>query len=60
MPILRQTLKGRNSETVCSFELKFFEEMYFDQLYLRSTREVFGIDQSIAIDMFSTSALGSP
>jgi hypothetical protein len=45
MPILSQTLKGYNSET------------YFDQLYLGSTREVLGIDQSIAIDALSTPAL---
>jgi hypothetical protein len=38
MPILSQTLKGHNSETVCLFELKFFVEMYFDQLYQRSNR----------------------
>jgi hypothetical protein len=30
MPILSQTLKGHNSETVRLFELKFFVEMYFD------------------------------
>jgi hypothetical protein len=53
MPILSQTLKGHNSETVCPFELKFFEEKYFDQLYLRSTREVLEINQSIAIDTLS-------
>jgi hypothetical protein len=44
MHILTQTLKGHNLETVRPFELKFFEEMYFDQLYLQSTRNVFGID----------------
>jgi hypothetical protein len=44
MPIVSQTLKGHNSETVHLFELKFLEEMYFDQLYLRCTREVLGID----------------
>jgi hypothetical protein len=58
MPILSQTLKGHNSETVCPFELKFVMEIYFDQLYLRSTREVLGIDQSIAIDILSTPAIG--
>jgi hypothetical protein len=50
-------LKGHNSETVCPFELKFFVEMYFDQLYLGSTREVFGIDQSIASDTLNTPSL---
>jgi hypothetical protein len=50
MPILTQTLKSHNSETICLFELKFVVEMYFDQLYLGSTREVSGINQSIAID----------
>jgi hypothetical protein len=38
MPILSQTLKGYNSETVCPFELKFFVEMYFDQLCMGFTR----------------------
>jgi hypothetical protein len=57
MPILSQTLKGHNSETVCLFELKIVVEMYFDQLYLRSTGEVLGIEQSIAIDTLSTPAL---
>jgi hypothetical protein len=57
MPILSHTLKGHNSETVCPFELKFFVEMYFDQLYLGSTREVFGIDQSIASDTLNTPSL---
>jgi hypothetical protein len=57
MPILSQTLKGHNLETVRPFELKFLEEMYFDQLYLRSTREVLGINQSIAINALSTPAL---
>jgi hypothetical protein len=60
MPILSQTLKGHNSETVCPFELKLFVETYFDQLYLGCTREVLGIDQSIAIDALSMPALGSP
>jgi hypothetical protein len=31
--------------------------MYFDQLYLGSTREVLGIDQSIAINMLSMPAI---
>jgi hypothetical protein len=44
-----QTLKGHNLETVHLFELKFFVEMYFSQLYQRFTREVLEIDQSIAI-----------
>jgi hypothetical protein len=57
MPILSQTLKGHNSETVCPFELKFFVEICFDPLYLRSTKEVLGIDQSIVIDTLSTPAL---
>jgi hypothetical protein len=57
MPILSQTLKGHNLETVCPFELKCFVEMYFDQLYLGSTREVLGINQSIAINALSTPAL---
>ena len=57
MPILSQTLKGHNSETVRPFELKFFVEIDFDQLYLGSTREVLGIDQSIAIDALNMPAL---
>jgi hypothetical protein len=32
MPILSQTLKGHNSETVHPFELKSLLEMYFSQL----------------------------
>ena len=60
MPILSQTLKGHNSETIRPFELKFFVEIYFDQLYLGSTREVLGIDQSIAINMLSMSAVQQP
>jgi hypothetical protein len=60
MPILSQTLKGHDSETVCPFELKFFVETYFSQLYQRSTKEVLEIDQSIAIDRLSMPALGSP
>jgi hypothetical protein len=35
MPILSQTLKGHNSETVRLFELKNFVRMYFGQLYQR-------------------------
>jgi hypothetical protein len=58
MPILSQTLKGHDSETVHPFELKFFVEMYLDQLYLGSTREVLGINQSIAIDALSMPAIG--
>jgi hypothetical protein len=58
MPNLGQTLKGHNSETVCPLELKFVVEMYFDQLYQRSTREVLEIDQSIAIDALSMPAIG--
>jgi hypothetical protein len=46
MPILSQTLKGHNLKTVSLFELKFIVVMYFDQLYLGSTREILGIDQS--------------
>jgi hypothetical protein len=57
MLILSHTLKGHNSKTVCPFELKFFLEMYFDQLNLRSTREVLEIYQSIAIDMLIMPAL---
>jgi hypothetical protein len=38
MFILNQTLKSHNSEIIRPFELKFFEKMYFDQLYLGSTR----------------------
>jgi hypothetical protein len=60
MPTLSQTLKGHNSETVCPFALKFFVEMYFDQLYPKSTKEVLGISPSIAIDGLSMPALGSP
>jgi hypothetical protein len=60
MPILSQTLKSHNSETVCPFELKFFVEMYFGQLYQRSTREVLEIDQLIVIGALSMTALGSP
>jgi hypothetical protein len=58
MPILIQTLKGHNSETVCPFELKFVVEMYFGQLYQTSIREVLEIDQSIAIDTLSTPGVG--
>jgi hypothetical protein len=58
MHILSQTLKSHNSKTVRPFELKFCVEMYFGQLYQRCTREVLGINQSIAIDMLSTPALG--
>jgi hypothetical protein len=60
MPILSQTLKGHNSETVHPFELKFFVEMHFDQLYLGSTKEVLGIDQSIAIGMLRMPGLDLP
>jgi hypothetical protein len=60
MRILSQILKGHNSETICPFELKFLVEMYFNQLYLVSTREVLGIDQSIAIDALSMPALDPP
>jgi hypothetical protein len=58
MPILSQTLKGHNSETVHPFKLKFFVEMHFDKLYLGSTRKVLGIDQSIAVDALSTPGVG--
>jgi hypothetical protein len=58
MLILSQTLKGHNSETVRPFELKVLSWMYFDQLYLRSTREVLEIDQSISIDMLSMPGVG--
>jgi hypothetical protein len=58
MPILSQTLKGHNSETVCPFELKFFVEIYFGQLYQESTREVLEIHQSIAIGALSMPVLG--
>jgi hypothetical protein len=54
MPNLSQTLKGHNSGTVHPFELKFLVEMHFGQLYLGFTRQVLGIDQSIAIDTLST------
>jgi hypothetical protein len=57
MPILSRTLKGHNSETVLPFELKFFVEMYFGQLYQKSTREVLEIDQLIAIDALSMPAV---
>jgi hypothetical protein len=57
MPILTQTLKGHNSETVFPFELKFFVKTYFDQLYLGSTRNILGIDQSIVIHTLPTPAL---
>jgi hypothetical protein len=57
MPILSQTLKGHNSETICPFGLKFVVEIYFGQLYQRSTREVLEIDQLIAIDMLSMPGL---
>jgi hypothetical protein len=57
MPILSQTLKGHNSETVHSLKLKFFVEMYFDQLYQKSTKQVLKIDQLIAIDALSMPAL---
>jgi hypothetical protein len=57
MPILNQTLKGHNSETVHPFELKFVVEVYFSQLYQRSTKEVMEIDQSIAIDTLNMPAL---
>jgi hypothetical protein len=57
MPILCQTLKSRNSETVGPFELKFFMEMYFGQLYHRLTRKVLEIGHSIAIDTLSMPAL---
>ena len=60
MPILSQTLKCHNSETVRPFELKFFVEMYFDQLYLGSTKKVFEDDQSIAIDTLSMPGLDQP
>jgi hypothetical protein len=50
MSILTQTLKGHNSKTVRPFERKSFVEMYFDQIYLESTREILGIDQLIAIN----------
>jgi hypothetical protein len=56
-PILSKTLKGHKSETVCPFKLKLFVEMHFDKIYLGSTREALGIDQSIAIDMLSMPAL---
>jgi hypothetical protein len=59
MLILSPTLKGHNSETVRPFELKLFVEMYFGQLYHKSTREVLEINQSIAIDALSMPALGS-
>jgi hypothetical protein len=58
MPILSQTLKGHNSETVRPFELKFVWEMYFGHLYQRSTREVLVIVQSIAIEALIMPALG--
>jgi hypothetical protein len=54
MPILSQPLKSYNSETVCLFKLKYFVEIYFDQLYLGSTIEVLGINQLITINMLST------
>jgi hypothetical protein len=57
MPIWSQTLKDDNSETVCLFELKFFVEMYFGQLYQRSTRDALEMDQSIAIDTLTMPAL---
>jgi hypothetical protein len=57
MPILCKTLKSHNSETVGPFELNFFVEMYFGQLYHRTTREVLEIDHSIAIDTLSMPAL---
>jgi PIN domain nuclease of toxin-antitoxin system len=57
MPILSQTLKDHNSETVHPFELKSFMKMYFDQPYLGSTREVLEIDQSITIDALSMPSL---
>ena len=56
MPILSQTLEDHNSETVRPFQLKFFVDMYFGQLYQRITREVLEIDQSIAIDTLSMPA----
>jgi hypothetical protein len=37
--------------------LKFFVEIYFDQLYQRSTREILEIDQLIAIDALSMPGL---
>jgi hypothetical protein len=45
------------TQTVCPSELKIFEEMYFGELYQRSTREVLKIDQSIAIDALSMPVL---
>jgi hypothetical protein len=57
MPILSQTLKGHNSETIRPIELKFFVVIYFSQLYQRSTREVLEINQSIVIDALSMPAL---
>jgi hypothetical protein len=56
MPILSQTLEDHNSETVRPFQLKFFVDMYFGQLYQRITRQVLQIDQSIAIDTLSMPA----
>jgi hypothetical protein len=57
MPILSKTLKGHKLETVCPIELKFCVEMSFDQLYLKFTRKVLGIDQLIAIDALNMPAL---
>jgi hypothetical protein len=57
MHILSQTLKSHNSAIICLFELKFVVEMYFGQLYQGSTKEVLGIDQSIAIDTLSMPGL---
>jgi hypothetical protein len=55
MPILSQTLKSHNSETVRPFELTYF--VHFGQLYQRSTRGVLEIDQSIAINALSMPGL---
>jgi hypothetical protein len=57
MSIFSHTLKGHNSETVRPFELKLFVEIYFGQLYQRSTRDVLVINQSIAIDALSMPGL---
>jgi hypothetical protein len=57
MPILSQTLKGHSSEAIRPFKVLFFVEMYFRQLYQKSTREVLEIDQSIVIDALSMPAV---
>jgi hypothetical protein len=57
MPILTQTLKDHDSETFRLFELNFFMEMYFDKLYLGSTRAVLEIDQLIRIIVLSMPVL---